>query len=126
VLPVGLRKDGSGLLVSVSRAISKATDMGAAAAQLRDEINVLRSDFLERNAAAAASSDAVEALAPYQREFIDFAVGKNVLQFGSFKLKSGRISPYFFNAGLFNCGMSMLALSRYDNSYLNMRKESCG
>jgi hypothetical protein len=92
--------------------------MGSAAAQLRDEINQLRSDFLDRNAAASSSGDSLDELAPYQKEFIDFAVSKNVLQFGSFKLKSGRISPYFFNAGLFNCGMSMLALSRYDTGCL--------
>lgn len=49
---------------------------------------------------------------PYQKEFIDFAVKRNVLQFGSFKLKSGRISPYFFNAGLFCDGQSVLLLSR--------------
>lgn len=48
----------------------------------------------------------------YQKEFIAFAVGRNVLQFGSFKLKSGRISPYFFNAGLFCDGQSMQLLSR--------------
>ena len=56
--------------------------------------------------------DEKESLLPFQKEFIDFAVGQNVLQFGSFKLKSGRISPYFFNAGLFCDGQSMLLLSR--------------
>ena len=57
-------------------------------------------------------SHGTEALLPYQKEFIDFAVKRNVLQFGSFKLKSGRISPYFFNAGLFCDGQSVLLLSR--------------
>lgn len=56
----------------------------------------------------------MEALLPYQKEFIDFAVKRNVLQFGNFKLKSGRMSPYFFNAGLFCDGQSVLLLSRYD------------
>ena len=39
---------------------------------------------------------------PYQRQFIEFALSKQVLKFGEFTLKSGRKSPYFFNAGLFN------------------------
>ena len=41
---------------------------------------------------------------PYQRQFIEFALSKQVLKFGEFTLKSGRKSPYFFNAGLFNTG----------------------
>ncbi|MDO9621726.1 MAG: orotate phosphoribosyltransferase, partial [Moraxellaceae bacterium] len=36
----------------------------------------------------------------YQREFIKFAIAQEVLRFGQFTLKSGRVSPYFFNAGL--------------------------
>lgn len=36
---------------------------------------------------------------PYQREFIEFALSQEVLRFGTFQLKSGRQSPYFFNAG---------------------------
>ena len=52
-------------------------------------------------------------LQPYQQQFIEFAISQQVLQFGQFKLKSGRISPYFFNAGLFKSGRSLLTLSRY-------------
>ncbi|WP_336367365.1 orotate phosphoribosyltransferase [Marinobacter sp. C2H3] len=48
----------------------------------------------------------------YQREFIEFAIRRNVLRFGEFTLKSGRISPYFFNAGLFNTGEDLVALSK--------------
>jgi orotate phosphoribosyltransferase len=49
----------------------------------------------------------------YQREFLDFALDVGVLRFGEFTLKSGRISPYFFNAGLFNTGASLARLGRY-------------
>ncbi|KAI7854963.1 orotate phosphoribosyltransferase [Circinella umbellata] len=49
----------------------------------------------------------------YQREFIDFALQNNVLKFGSFTLKSGRVSPYFFNAGLFNSGQTLGAIGRF-------------
>jgi orotate phosphoribosyltransferase len=49
----------------------------------------------------------------YQREFIEFALEKQVLKFGEFTLKSGRKSPYFFNAGLFNSGRDLAKLGRY-------------
>ncbi|MEL0082193.1 MAG: orotate phosphoribosyltransferase [Gammaproteobacteria bacterium] len=52
-------------------------------------------------------------LQAYQREFISFALAADVLKFGEFKLKSGRISPYFFNAGLFNSGAKLLELGRF-------------
>ena len=50
---------------------------------------------------------------PYQREFIEFALSLNVLRFGEFTLKSGRKSPYFFNAGLFNSGLALAKLGRF-------------
>lgn len=49
----------------------------------------------------------------YQREFIEFAIEQNVLRFGEFTLKSGRISPYFFNAGLFKSGQALARLGRF-------------
>jgi len=49
----------------------------------------------------------------YQQEFLDFAIDVGVLRFGEFTLKSGRISPYFFNSGLFNTGTSLARLGRY-------------
>jgi orotate phosphoribosyltransferase len=48
----------------------------------------------------------------YQLTFIDLALGRNALRFGRFTLKSGRESPYFFNAGLFSDGESAAALGR--------------
>jgi len=54
----------------------------------------------------------------YQRDFIEFALKKQVLRFGEFTLKSGRISPYFFNAGLFNTGGDLARLGRFYASAL--------
>ncbi|TDJ46286.1 MAG: orotate phosphoribosyltransferase, partial [Gammaproteobacteria bacterium] len=48
----------------------------------------------------------------YQTEFIEMALELEVLRFGEFKLKSGRMSPYFFNAGLFNTGYAAAKLGR--------------
>src|ERR1035438_1655874 len=49
---------------------------------------------------------------PYQCEFIELCMQLGVLKFGSFKLKSGRESPYFFNAGLFSTGVAISAVGR--------------
>ncbi len=49
----------------------------------------------------------------YQREFIKFALERGVLRFGEFTLKSGRVSPYFFNAGLFDSGLALAKLGRF-------------
>ncbi|TWH71437.1 orotate phosphoribosyltransferase [Azomonas agilis] len=49
----------------------------------------------------------------YQRDFIRFALEHQVLRFGEFTLKSGRKSPYFFNAGLFNTGSMLSQLGRF-------------
>jgi orotate phosphoribosyltransferase len=47
------------------------------------------------------------------QEFIAFSIKKQVLKFGEFKTKAGRLSPYFFNAGLFNDGESLLKLGEF-------------
>ncbi len=50
---------------------------------------------------------------PYQQEFLNFAIDNNVLRFGEFTLKSGRLSPYFFNFGLFQTGSALARLGDY-------------
>lgn len=54
-----------------------------------------------------------DTLQPYQRDFIAFAIEQGVLKFGEFTLKSGRVSPYFFNAGLFQTGGALARLGRF-------------
>lgn len=49
----------------------------------------------------------------YKRDFIEFALSREVLKFGEFTLKSGRVSPYFFNAGLFNTGRDLAKLGEF-------------
>ncbi len=49
----------------------------------------------------------------FRREFVEFAIGRGVLRFGEFKTKAGRLSPYFFNAGLFNDGEALRTLGAF-------------
>ena len=58
----------------------------------------------------------------YQYQFLKFVIEHQILEFGEFKLKSGRISPYFFNAGLFNSGQKLSFLAdSYAVSYTHLR-----
>ena len=50
---------------------------------------------------------------PFQQQFLELCLNKGILKFGEFHLKSGRISPYFFNAGLFNKGSDLHALGNF-------------
>ena len=61
---------------------------------------------------------------PIQEQFIEFALKANVLRFGEFKTKAGRLSPYFFNAGLFNTGALLDELGAfYARTLLAAREE---
>lgn len=135
----GLRIDGSGLLISVSRGVSsKASQgpgaMGQEARRLRDEINLLREERVEKAvvqvadtiASALGLADSSTELKPYQREFISFAIARQVLSFGRFQLKSGRISPYFFNVGRFCSGGCLSTLSRCICGYIPVVKRQFG
>jgi orotidine 5'-phosphate decarboxylase subfamily 2 len=113
-LGAGLRGDGMGMLLPVSRGISRASAPGVAAEELRMAINA----SVKATAAAAAAAAGSAAppppitLAPHSHTFLTAAIAADVLRFGSFTLKSGRQSPYFFNAGNFNTGKAVGALGR--------------
>jgi orotate phosphoribosyltransferase len=63
------------------------------------------------NAAAAPAQP--QAGEEFRREFVEFAIRAGVLRFGEFRTKAGRLSPYFFNAGLFSDGEKLGELGRY-------------
>ena len=81
----------------------------------RDQINAAR------KAAAEAPVDASSSpLKPYQKDFIELAMKHKVLAFGSFTLKSGRQSPFFFNAGNFETGATLCDLgAHYASAIVN-------
>jgi uridine monophosphate synthetase len=103
-LQAGLNEDGTAMLVPVSRGISRAEDPRAAAKEFSERINAVRS-----SSKSTASDGSIQ---PYQRQFLEFSLAEGVLKFGSFLLKSGRTSPYFFNAGLFASGASLFKLGK--------------
>ncbi|PIZ03561.1 MAG: orotate phosphoribosyltransferase [Gammaproteobacteria bacterium CG_4_10_14_0_8_um_filter_38_16] len=61
----------------------------------------------------------------FQFSFIDFLIKHDALQFGKFKLKSGRISPYFFNLGVFHTGKSLLTLGEFYAETLQKSRMHC-
>ncbi len=63
--------------------------------------------------------DRISRMKAYKTQFLDLALELEVLKFGEFELKSGRVSPYFFNAGLFNSGYAAAKLGRCYASAIN-------
>lgn len=112
-LRAGLRSTGDGVIIPVSRGISRAQSPRVAADELAE---IMRTTCIEianekKDNHKFNSKNNLVHLQPYQRKFIQSAVKMNVLRFGSFTLKSGRTSPYFFNAGFFCSGQAMYDLS---------------
>ena len=103
----GMNAQGTNLLIPVSRGISSAADPGLVAKEFVELIQTAR------NAIVETQNDVPETvIQAYQQEFIQFSLSQGVLKFGSFVLKSGRTSPYFFNAGLFASGAALFKLGR--------------
>ncbi|CBK24802.2 uncharacterized protein [Blastocystis hominis] len=103
VIRAAIRDDGKGIIVPISRGISRAEDPRATAIRYRDQINESIQRVLAERAAAPKPQ-----LSSTQKQFIEAAIRASVLRFGEFKLKSGRMSPYFFNMGNFKSGQDML------------------
>ena len=107
----GFNSDGTAMLIPVSRGISKAADPAAAAKELVENINKVRSKIQQgKTTSSTRSDDTNNTIQPYQKDFLEFSLAEGVLKFGSFTLKSGRTSPYFFNAGLFASGAALFKL----------------
>ena len=107
----GLNTEGMGLLVPVSRGISRAENPAEAAKELQEKIQQVQAQVRQEktNSSSGSSNDCIQ---PYQKDFLEFSLEQGVLRFGSFVLKSGRTSPYFFNAGLFATGAALFKLGK--------------
>lgn len=117
----GLNSAGTCMLIPVSRWVSQAEDPAAAAKELQEKIQAVREQIVSEATASAGSSQPAD-LEAYQREFLEFSLAQGVLKFGSFVLKSGRTSPYFFNAGLFASGAALFTLGKaYASSIMSSK-----
>ncbi len=108
----GMSASGGKLLLPISRGISSAASPAMAAEHFRFAINTARK-IKATTAANKAAAESAGGLKGYQSEFIRFAIDSQVLLLGSFTLKSGRVSPYFFNAGKFTSGLALKKLAAF-------------
>jgi hypothetical protein len=98
------------MLIPISRGISRAADPGAAAMTYKNNINEAIQKYRTTQRKIDDETTTLSniiTMAPFEKQFIEFCLSQGVLKFGSFVLKSGRTSPYFFNAGLFCSGKSL-------------------
>lgn len=105
------------ILIPVSRGIARADSPKLAAQALSNQIKECVARYREQKkqqASESSSGDSSlrESIQPYQKEFIEFSLQLGVLKFGTFVLKSGRTSPYFFNAGMFCTGQALFRLAK--------------
>jgi orotidine 5'-phosphate decarboxylase subfamily 2 len=123
-IAAGFNNQGTCMLIPISRGISQAADPGTAAVQYKNSINeAIKKQIVMHNDLAIPSSNAI--IAPFEKDFIEFCLAQGVLKFGSFVLKSGRTSPYFFNAGLFCSGKSLHMLGMAYSASIMSSKVLC-
>jgi uridine monophosphate synthetase len=108
----GINQRGTGILIPVSRGLSRSSDPRTTAQQLCERIRHAVATALQQQKQQHEHDETTSDIADYQKDFIEFSLQYGVLKFGSFVLKSGRVSPYFFNAGLFASGASLFRLGK--------------
>lgn len=125
----GMNNENTCMLITVSRGISFATNMGTKAKELMELINAASHSSicslidLPFTCSSPSQNNNCFKIESYQKDFIEFIIHERVLMLGSFLLKSGRTSPYFLNASLFDSGKSLYRLGQAYSSSIMASKE---